>query len=274
MTGFATCFALELRALFARRLTQAGIVLTVLVAGLAGAMALRPDPASALQTVNGWRCLAHGMGPGMTAAALLALLLGSQAVSAAAAEGSLRATLGRPVSRTAVLGAHATALAVLGLGLGAGVVAGAAAAGLGAGYGDVVTEYAGGRYPGPDGDAALMGRRALWLCAGAPLTICTAAWCGLAVSTLTDQPGTAAGAALLLGVPFGLAATQSHPATRWLFPKPGLEIWSAFDELANGNATAAWHRAHLADALWVPAGTMLLAGGFAWWWFTRRDVVS
>ena len=274
MTGFSVCFGLELRALLARRLTQVGFAVAVLVAGLGGAVALRRDAAGALQTVNGWRCLASGMRFGMPVAALVALVLGSQALAAAAAEGSLRATLCRPISRSAVIGAHAAALGVLGFALGLGVVAGAAAVGLSAGYGDVVTEYAGGRYPGPEGAAALMGRRALLLCAGAPLTLCTAAWCGLAVSALTDQPGAAAGAALLVGVPFGLAATQPHPAAGWLFLRPGLEIWSAFDELATGMATAGWHRVPLADALWVPAGTMVLAGGFAWWWFARRDVLS
>jgi hypothetical protein len=274
VTGVGTCVALELRALCARRLTQVGAVLAFATALVAGAAALRRDPGDAAQVVSGWRCLAWGMGPGMTVAAVVALLLGSQALAAAAADGSLRATLCRPVSRSAVLAGHATALAVVGLALGVAVLAGAAAAGLGAGYGDVAIEYAGTWQRAPEGEAGLMARRALLLAAGAPLTIATAAWCGLAVSTTTDHPGVAAGAALLLGVPLGLAATLRHPAADWLFLRPGLQVWAAFADLAEGYATAAWDRVPLGAALLVPAATMALAAAFAFGWFARRDVLA
>lgn len=273
MTGFGVCFALELRALLARRLTQVGLALAAAAATAAALLALRPDPGSAVQVVNGWRCLARGMGPGMTVAAVVALVLGSQAVAAAGAEGSLRATLCRPVARSAVLWGHAAALAVVGLALGLAVIAGAGLAGFNAGYGDVLIEYAGSWHRAPEGDAALMARRALLLCVGAPLTICTAAWCGLAVSAATDHAGAAAGAALLLGVPVGLAATLTHPVADWLFLRPGLRVWTAYADLAEGYATAAWDRVPLSDALLVPTATMLLVGGVAWWWFARRDVL-
>jgi len=282
VTGFATCFGLELRALCSRRLTQIGAGAAILAAVVAAAAALRVDPEANLQVVNGWRCLAIGMGAGMTVASLVALLLGSQALSASAAEGSLRSTLCRPVSRNAVLAAHAAALAVVALLLGLAVVLSSAAVGLGGGFGDVMYGYAGGLYPGAGGDAGSMARHALLLGLGAPLSVCTAAWMGLAVSVSTDNPGIAAGTALIGGIGLGMGAIsrsfntpKSYPVIDWIFLRPGLRVWQAFRELADGaGATLAWERAPLGAALGVPLVTMLAIGAFALWWFRRRDVLS
>lgn len=272
MTRFGAIFRLEFRALLARRMTVAGSALSVLAGAAAATLALSDDPNRLSQAINGWRCLALGMGAGLTVAALVAVLLGSQMVAAAAGEGSLRSSLCRPISRTAFIGAQAAALAVVAVLLTLAVIAGALLVGAFAGYGPVVVELAGGVYPKES--AGTMARRALLLCAGAPLGVVAAGWLGLVVSSLMDHAGSAAGAALLIAAPVAWLSHPQNPWGHWSFLWPGLKVWDAFRHLGEGESTLAWDDAPLQAALAWPLLTMAVAAVAMWWCFTRRDVLD
>jgi ABC-type transport system involved in multi-copper enzyme maturation permease subunit len=271
MTAFATIFSLELQALARRRLTLVGLVAAAAVAAIGAGLALLPEAQSEFQSFNGWRCLAWGLGPGVVVASLISLLLGSQSLAAAAQEGSLRATLCRPVSRRALLLAKAGAIALVALGLTLVVVLIGLLVGLAPGFGRVMLVLGDRLYP--QHAAGVMAGHALTVCLLAPLLAMAAGLIGLAVSALSDHGGAAASAAMLCALPFAVGGAVPSSSATWVFPKPGVDTWRTFQQMAGG-AAIGWSEVSVGHAFWVPTLTAAVALAFALVAFTRRDVLS
>jgi ABC-type transport system involved in multi-copper enzyme maturation permease subunit len=275
VTGLATLAGLEVRSLLARRGLWAAVVLAAVAAMLGAVAGLHADGGSSSQAVNGWRCLAYGMGPGILFASMAALLLGSQSISGEADDGSLRALLTRPVSRTAVLLGKAVALALAAVLLTAAAYLGAVLVGsLGAEFGDVVQYWDGLPVAGGGTAASVMWRRSLVLALCTPWTVLAAAWLGLLVSAVSDRGGASATAALFLGMPLALLSTQNWSWCRWLFPWPLGASWLQFERAAGAFSTRGWLEAPVAAAAWLPLVTAALLLAAALGWFRRRDVLA
>ncbi len=259
----------------ARRLLRAGLLLAAAAGAAGAAKGLAASSAETFPVRNGFRALAEGLGPGLLVAGLVALLLGSQALASDAAEGSLRATLLRPVGRGDLVAGKAAALAGAGVALALAAVAGAASVGgLGAGFGDVVLTYEGSAVGPPKHTAALMFARATLLVALSPLPVVAAGELGLAVSAFFDHPGSAASAALFIAVPVALVSWLAVPGASYLFVNPPARVLDAFRSLASASATADWRTAPLLAATLVPGATLLAAVLAAGAVLRRRDVLA
>ncbi|MCI0342307.1 MAG: ABC transporter permease subunit [Planctomycetales bacterium] len=266
---------LECRAMGARRLLRAGLLLAAAAGAAGAAKGLAASAGETFPVRNGFRALAEGLGPGLLVAGLVALLLGSQAIASDASEGSLRATLLRPAGRGGLVAAKAAALAGAGVALALAAAVGAAlVGGIGAGFGDVVVLYEGSPVGPPKQTAALMLGRAALVVALSPLPVVAAAELGLAVSAFFDHAGSAASAALFLAVPVTLVSWLAVPGSDLLFVNPPARVVDAFRSLAAASATADWRQAPLAAAALVPGTTLLAAALAAGAVLRRRDILA
>lgn len=273
MNGLRTLLALELQALWSRRLWRWGMAVTIAIALVSGMLASVPDSDAASVVDNGWNTLLGGFGPALLFAGLVALLLGSQLIAAEAGDGSLRSTLMRPVSRRALVVAKLAALVagVATLWLGALLTAGMVGAVTGE-FGDVTVVIMNTEMVKQS--AGTMAARAAWPALLTFLALLAAGAIGLTVSSFSESGGAAATGAMFGGVPLVMASTLTFGWTEWLFPRPCLRVWASYSELAGGFDTATWHNAPIAWSLTCSAGWVVVAVVASAVAFQRRDLLS
>jgi ABC-2 type transport system permease protein len=221
---------------------------------------------------SGYDALAAGAGHAIQVGTLFLLALGAMLVASEGTLGTFRTVLVRPVRRAEVLLSKCLVLALFTAGL-LILVAGVCAASIAVspGFGDVKQFFHGSQkvlVPRAD-----MLRYALAAFALQVLPLLAVGFLGLAVSTLTDNAGTAVAAAFIVFLPLKVIVPGLFEGLEpWLFTTWVSRPLDILSDISRNIHARAWDLPEVLRSLAVPAAWIAAFLGVALWRFCGRDM--